>query len=1112
MSIVDYYSSNKMKPIYIFSFIILFFTACQQEESVSTHTKLFTQLYAKETGIDFRNDLNETFQVNLMTNEYMYSGGGVAVGDIDNDGLQDLYFVSNQGQDKLYLNKGNFEFEDITAKAGIPLVTGWSAGVTMEDVNSDGYLDIYVVKGGEYEKDPAQRKNLLFINNGDNTFSEKAAEYGLQDDGSGTMAAFFDYDLDGDLDCYVLNHPVRNMNYPLDLMNEIKLNPTPPQDKDSDRLYRNDGGKFTDVTKEAGLLNWGYGLGIVFGDVNKDGFPDIFITNDFEVEDFYYENNGDGTFTEKLKEQFGHVSYYAMGVDMADFNNDGWLDVYEVEMLPESRKRAITNMQSMNRQKFETMVSYGTHHQYMRNCLHLNQGNAAFSEIAQFAKVNKTDWSWGTLLVDLNDDGYKDIYVANGIARDMKDRDYTLKGNQLAQQTGGGLTLEQVHNLVPSTKVSNYVFKNNGDLTFSKTMEEWGLDQKGFSNGLSYADLDKDGDLDLIVNNLNEEPWIFKNNAKEKGNNYLNVKLLGTKNNPNGIGTKVTIHTTDGIQYQENYTVRGFQSTSEPLVHFGLKNLNKIDKIEVVWPDGKMETKTNISANQVLEFEYKNATETATFADAKGNLFEDITSSAGIDFKHNEIWFDDFKTEILLPHKMSQNGPSLATGDLNGDGLDDFYIGGAAGQAGAVYLSTQNGTFTKSSTTTLSTFEKDKEYEDLGAVFFDADGDADLDLYVVSGSNEFQEGSRYYQDRLYKNNGKGTFTDATNSLPKITSSGSCVVAGDYDKDGDLDLFVGGRVVPQKYPHPAQSYILNNEGGKFKDVTESIAPELQKRGMVTSAIWTDFDGDNDLDLMVVGEWMPITLFENNGNFFSEATDNQGLTNTTGWWFKVIEYDFDQDGDQDYIVGNIGLNHKFKASEEKPFSVYCSDFDSTGTLDIVLAQYSGNDIFPVRGRDCSSEQMPFITEKFPTFAEFGDANLKTVYGEKLNTALQYDAKLFASVYLENTGSGFNIRQLPTEAQLSAITGIIPSDFDNDGKTDLLIAGNMYQTEVETSRADANLGVLLKGDDKGNFTPIGIQESGFYAPGDVKDLKMLNSGTILVARNHDSMSVFRSSKPNM
>ncbi len=1099
-----------MKPIHIVPFLIFILASCQQEESVSSDTTLFTLLYPQETGVNFRNDLNETFEVNLMTNEYMYSGGGVSVGDINNDGLQDIYFVSNQGQDRLYLNKGKFKFEDITLTAGIKYVSGWAAGVTMADVNSDGHLDIYVVMGGEYEKNPQKRGNLLYINNGGHTFSEKAAEYGLKDLGSGTMAGFFDYDLDGDLDCYVLNHPVRQVNYPLDLMNQIKNDPPSPQDQDSDRLYRNDNGKFTDVTKAAGVSNWGYGLGVVFGDVNKDNYPDIFVTNDFEVEDFYYENNGDGTFTEKIKERFGHVSYYAMGVDMADFNNDGWLDIYEVEMLPESRKRAITNMQSMNRQKFETMVAYGTHHQYMRNCLHLNRGNGAFSEIAQFAKVNKTDWSWGTLMIDFDDDGYKDIFVANGIARDMKDRDYTMRGNQLAQQTGGGLSLEQVHSLVPSTKVSNYAYQNKGDLSFDNKTVDWGLDKKGFSNGVSYADLDLDGDLDLIVNNLNEEPWIYKNNSKQKGNNYLNIKFLGTKSNPDGIGTKVTIHTAHGIQYQENYTVRGFQSTSESLVHFGLKNLESVEKVEVVWPDGKTAVKNDISVNQVLTFEYKNAQERTQNESAQETIFKDISQTAGINFKHEETWFDDYKTEILLPHKMSQHGPALATGDVNGDGNDDFYIGGAAGQSGAIFMNTGTGSFTISSKLTFSNLDADKDHEDIGALFFDADGDSDLDLYVVSGSNEFQEGSRYFQDRLYQNDGKGNFKKMPAALPQITASGSCVVAGDYDKDGDLDLFVGGRLVPQKYPHPGRSYVLNNDNGKFKDVTEQIAPELANRGMVTSAIWTDYDQDEDLDLMVVGEWMPIAVFENESGKFTEKTDNRGLANTNGWWFRIIEEDMDEDGDLDYVVGNIGLNHKFKATEDKPFQVYCSDFDSTGTLDIVLANYSTDDVlYPVRGRDCSSEQMPFITNKFPTFAEFGEANLDDVYGEKLNTALHREAKLFASVYLENTGAGFNIHKLPTEAQLSAVTGILAQDFDNDGKKDLLIAGNMYHTEVETSRADANIGLFLKGDNRGNFSPINIEKSGFYAPGDVKDMQLLSSANgntlILLSKNHGKVQVF-------
>ena len=1103
------------RPQLLLAFLLIILFSCADDKQgvkvlpnkiTDISAPLFQEIAAAKSGIHFKNMVAETMQNNFMNNNLLYSGGGTAIGDLNDDGLQDLIFISNTGLPGVYINKGDFGFEKLGVESGIKQMLGWSSGVTIVDVNGDSKQDIYICRGGSTERNDQNRQNLLYINKGNLKFVEQAAAYGLNDVGVSTQAAFFDYDLDGDLDVYVLNYLPGVQQIPF---GELKSRRTNPSDDlipiFSDHLYRNDGSIFTDVSKASGITNWGHGLGIGISDINQDGFPDIFIANDFDVDDFYYENNGNGTFTEKLKEHFGHVSFFAMGVDIADINNDGYLDVFEVEMLPKDRKRAIRNMQSMNRGRFEDLLKIDFAPQYMRNSLHLNRGNGYFTDIAQIAGVAKTDWSWGALLLDLNDDGLKDIYVTNGILRDMKDRDFQKNGNALAAKTGGKLTLQEMNNIVPSVKIRNYAYRNNGNYSFTDVSDEWGFDFKGFSNGTSYGDLDNDGDLDLIVNNLNEVPVVYKNTSADRGVNNLNLTFEGPKGNIKGIGAKVRIETTEGIQYQELYLSRGFQSASEARLHFGLGKLKSVAKVEVTWPDGKQELFKDVPANNILRVKYNNAKTILKSKTPVNKMFADISRSSGINFKHKETYFDDYRKEILIPHKMSQNGPFLTVGDCNGDGFEDVYVGGARGQSGQIYLQNADGSFTGANNGAIA---KDAVFEDMGALFFDADNDKDLDLYVVSGSNEFEKSVEMYQDRLYINDGKANFS-RSNGLPKMTASGSCVKASDYDGDGDLDLFVGGRLIPQQYPKNPESYLLQNNGGKFTDVTLDVAKDLRNVGMVTSAVWTDYDQDKDLDLIVVGEWMPIIIFENNKGKFAKK-ESGGLDNTDGWWSRIEAIDLDNDGDEDLVVGNIGLNHKFKADEDKPLHVYCDDFDNTGSLDIVLAFQSDEKLVPVRGRDCSSEQMPFITDKFPSFEEFSDAGVKDILGAKIDKALHKEAKLFSSMVYINNGGSFVAKALPLEAQLSSINGIIAEDFDNDGRVDLLIAGNLFETEAETSRADGNIGLLLKGKGDGNFEPIGVNESGFFVPGDVKDIGMIKqangSKVILVANNNGPLQTFQ------
>ena len=1123
-----FYSSNKMyakHPILLICFgILLFFTTSCQEQSQQnkedtatqksnsnqSKASLFTLLPIDHTGINFANNIRETPDVHNLVWESVYQGAGVATGDINNDGLPDICLIANMGRDMLYLNKGDFKFEDITEKAGINTKIGWSGGVTMADVNGDGWLDIYISRFGWFDT-PEERENMLFINNGDLTFSEKGKEYGIANTGYTIQSTFFDYDKDGDLDLFVGNQPSQ-----VRWTKAAQEKKTPPPDENtSDRLYRNNGDNtFTDVSKQAGIENFTFSLGIVASDLNNDGWTDIYVANDYNKPDFMYINQGNGIFKDVLQKTTKHISNFAMGCDIADFNNDGLLDIVTADMAAEDHYRSKTNMGSMRPERFWKFVNKGYHYQYMVNVLQINSGNINgssqtpdFAEIGHLAGIAKTDWSWATLFADFDNDSHKDLLITNGIKKDVRNNDYISLMDKEADKVGGkmtGLELLELSLKAPSQKVKNYLYHNNGDLTFKNVANDWGLGQSSFSHGAAYADLDADGDLDLVMNNVNDRAFVYRNESKNK--NYLQLKLKGTGKNTQALNAKATIYTGENVQHQELTLTRGYMSACDNVLHFGLGSTSMVDKLEVVWQDGSMTEMKNVKANQTLQLDQKEANKKAKpSTDSSPAMFVDITSKAGLSFQHKENAHDDFTKEILLPHKQSTNGPALAVGDVNGDGLDDFYIGGAKGQAGVLQLQNSSGKFEK-------TWQSEAQYEDIAATFFDVDGDKDLDLYVVSGGNEFAENAAELQDRLYVNDGKGAFEKTSDRLPKMLSSGGCVAASDYDQDGDLDLFVGGRIVPAKYPFPAKSFLLQNDGGKFTDITTTHALEIEEMGLVTDAIWSDCDQDGDQDLIAVGEWMPVSIFQNDDGKLTKANSDLGLDNTRGWWFSIAAADIDGDGDTDYALGNLGLNSKYKVNSKKSFEIYCSDFDKSGNLDIVLVngdKQKGLQL-PVRGRECSSEQMPFIQEKFPTYEEFATASLQEIYGESLNSALHYEADELRSSILVNKGNGqFQLQTLPNEAQFAPTMSILAQDLNKDGSQDLIMAGNFYGTEVETVRYDAGIGTVLLGNTKAQPTAIPLSKSGFFANKEVRQLAWLQLANgkkaILVANNNDVLQLF-------
>ncbi|MGD1891942.1 MAG: VCBS repeat-containing protein [Cyclobacteriaceae bacterium] len=1072
--------------------------------------QLFRELAVETSGVKFENTIVENSRINILNYLYYYNGSGVAVGDINNDGLPDIYFASTVGENKLFLNQGGLEFQDITATAGVKGDYGITTGVSFIDINNDGYLDIYVCISGEQSE--RYRKNQLFINNGQLGFSEQAAAYGLDDVSFSNQAYFFDMDQDGDLDLYLVNHPVDWANINKIMTGEQNLEGF--HYEYSDKLYRNEGNhKFTDITREAGILNRNWGLSAAVGDFTGDNRPDIYVANDFIKPDNLFVNqasdqNGEFVFEDQLARYFRHTSFYSMGSDYADINNDGLNDLYVVDMAMKGHIRSKRNMGSMSTDNFNKIVSRGYHYPYSINTLHLNLGNRHFTEIAQMAGVDKTDWSWAPLLVDLDNDGYKDIFVTNGIYRDIIDNDFLAKKEQYDSSNSQNY-FDELLKEIPQTSIRNVVFRNQGDLSFRDMSKRWGITNATNSNGAAYADLDGDGDMDMIINNLNEPSKIYENlSADSLGNNFIKVKLTGSANNVNAIGAKVEIYYQNQLQRLDMMPTRGYLSSVDHLLHFGLGQAKLIDSLSITWPDGKLTIVKDPKINQIVEFDYVLADLSEPEKTSNpAPMFTEITNEVNLNYRHAEVTYDDFQQELLLPHKLSENGPFVSLADVNGDGLDDFFIGGSAGQSAALYRQTSEGQFTPYS---AATWEKDQQYEDQKSVFFDSDQDGDLDLYVVSGSNEFT-GKKLYQDRLYLNDGKGNFRRSTQMFPTIASSGLDVDYGDFDQDGDLDLIVGGRVVPGKYPTPPRSYLLRNDGGTFEDVTTQLAPELATLGMVTDLEFSDYDGDGDPDMIAVGEWMPVTVLENDRGTFEKITEDIGLSATNGWWFSLRSGDIDSDGDIDYIAGNIGQNNKYHPNPDSPLHIYYNDFDDNGTGDIVLSKKEGATLYPVRGRECSSQQMPFIAQNFPDYASFATASLKDIYTEaQISDALHLETYEFRSCALINDGQGsFTIKYLPSLAQISPLMGIELLDLNDDGHLDIEAAGNFFGAETETIRYDAGSGICLLGDGSGDFSSIPPRESGFYTPGDVKDLAMIQlangSTAVLVANNNDYLQLW-------
>ena len=1094
--------------------ILLFIIGCSNQPDTK-----FQLISASQTNITFSNDVENTPEFNIQNYLYFYDGGGVAVGDINNNGLPDLFFTGNMVENRLYLNKGDFEFEDITERAGIINNEGsWSTGVTMADVNGNGYLDIYVSRVNYLTK---SGRNQLFINNGDETFTERAAEFGLDFEGYSTQAAFFDYNNNGRLDMFLLNHSFHGD----DTYGQAEILRQRPHPRAGDRLFRNDGDHFTDVTDEAGIISsaLGYGLGVAITDINQNGFADIYVGNDFHEDDYFYINNGDGTFTESVYSMFGHTSNSSMGNDVGDINNNGMMDVISLDMMPEDHETFMRSGGPDLMVVAQAKRNFGFGEKNNRNTLQVNRGISpnglpVFSETAFASGVAKTEWSWASLFADFNNDGRVDLFVTNGMPHRPNDLDYVAAMQRVRQQyTGDELQRQQfaLIDRMPVVHVPNYMFKNNSGLVFDDYTEEWGFSDPSFSSGAVYADLNNNGLLDLVVNNTNARPFIYKNTTVHNDStNYLKVKLNGKSGNTTGIGSKVFLYADDKIFYREQFPTRGFQSSVDHVLHVGLSTHASVDSLLVIWPDGVWQKMDNVSVNQTVELNHADASGSFDYTtlhqrNAVG-ILTDISEEVQLDHRHRENTFDDFNREPLMPYKLSTMGPALAVGDVNGNGLDDIYLGGARGFAGKLFLQQQDGTFIESE---QPNFESDRRSEDVNALFFDATGDGTLDLYVVSAGNEYTGDSAELLDRLYINTGNGEFRRSMNSLPEYSVNSSVVKAADFNGNGHLDLFVGGHTTPWRYGIGPQSLLLENNGsGVFRDVTEQIAPEIETIGNVTSAGWIHQAGKDLPDLVIAGEWMTVHYFENTGGEFINRTDEYGLSDLTGLWQTITIADITGDGNEDILLGNFGINSRLQASTERPINLYVNDFDGNGQTAPLLTYFVNGTERPFEQVDELISQIPDVGQRISSYRNFAGKRIDELFDpQKLNEALQKNVKELRSMFLMNRGNGqFVPVALPFDAQLFPVKSILATDVTGDGNKDLLIGGNIYDVKPSMGgRQDAGYGLLLMGDGTGNFMTMHHPQSGFFVHGQTRSIQPIIFGNerngYVVARNNDTLKFF-------
>jgi len=1089
----------------LFLLIIFLFLSCQRKETQ------FSLLSHKRTGIEFRNPIKEFPDFNTLGYNYMFNGAGVAAGDINNDNLVDLFFTGNFVGNKLYLNKGNFRFEDISEKAGISAVEAWSNGVVMADVNGDGYLDIYVANSTDQRQ--RFRKNFLFLNNGDLTFTERAEEFGIGDHAFSTHSAFLDYDKDGDLDLFVLNHSVDRYAMFSEKFIHLRNSRDPWYGQ---KLFRNDGNRFTEVTTSAGIFTsaLNFGLGVAISDFNGDHWPDIYVCNDYYEKDYFYINQKDGSFRECMEEYFRYISLSSMGCDAADINNDGTIDLFTLDMLPEDHFEQKLVEGPDNYERLSIREELGFYYQTTRNMLQLNCGGTHFKEIGQYAGPYATNWSWSPLLCDFDQDGFKDLFISNGYGKNVTHMDILdMSVAETLKRRAGEPTIDMMDflALIPETVLSNYIYKNQGDLTFTNEGEAWGFTHPTLSNGATYADLDNDGDMDLVISNVNAYAHVYRNNAERlSSNHFLKIILEGDGKNTRGTGARIDVYCGDKVLTQEAYPSRGYMSSVDHNLIFGLGEATQIDRLIITWPDLSIQTLSNLEVDRTITLRNEDAIKKEEPARTEPQrLFTSLSDPKPLHFLHKENNYNDFLNQILLPWKLSTQGPHMAAGDVNGDGLDDLFIGGAKGSSGKLFLQGKGGTFAARE---MACFERDRESEDIGVLFVDVDGDKDSDLYVVSGGNEFTPGAAELQDRLYLNDGKGNFFKSRNRLPASLSSGSCVKAADMDRDGDMDLFVGGRLFPGSYPLAPRCYVLENDGfGSFRDVTEKLNPELLRPGMVSDALWTDFNNDKLPDLILVGEWMAVRLFLNTGTGFEELVGQEWMDRSEGWWNTIESGDFDRDGDSDYVLGNTGKNFQIKPTPEEPATIYASDFDNNGSLDGVMCYYIKGRNAPLYSKLDLESQLTHLATQYPDHQSFANQTVTDIFPvEVLNRALMLKVTNPSSSYLENLGNNqFRLSDLPLPAQLSPVYSITSGDFNGDGNLDLILAGNFYGSRLKFGRLDANRGVVLMGNGDGSFVSVPNHKSGLFLDGEVRDATQLSLSPgkkiLLFALNNDSLQIY-------